>query len=136
MLFLLLSFIVCSRKPRVHEKKLSERVLKPIKIQKLDFPVSKLVQLKQLRAKLGSDASYGCSMCTTVVNQMKQYINDGITDEEISEKSQVVCENFLPPYDSACDFFVEMFYSWILQQLRNGKTTNEVCVLTSLCSQY
>ena len=75
----------------------------------------------------------GCGMCTQIVNQIKQLLNDGKDDEEIKKDVEVLCEHYEVPYDSICDFYIEQFYKWIIAELRGGKASQAICVETSMC---
>ncbi|OHS98220.1 hypothetical protein TRFO_35419 [Tritrichomonas foetus] len=93
------------------------------------------VAKKPLRLMKPNHPSNGlaCDMCVKVVDLIGQFVNDDLSDEEISQRCQKTCDSFNAPYDSICDFFVEQFHRFIIHQLRNGKKTKEVCISTSLC---
>lgn len=80
------------------------------------------------------DNGLACEMCTKIVSYIEQQINDSTIDIEIEKLVEQTCFTFPSPYDALCKTTVEQYLPKVIELIKQGLETSDICTKIALCS--
>jgi saposin len=75
-----------------------------------------------------------CTICTTIVSSVEQYIIDQKTEAEAIALLKKLCVKFPAPYNTLCDTLVEQYVPQIMQWAEQGIEKVEICKKLKFCT--
>ena len=78
--------------------------------------------------------SFGCDMCTKVVQYIEQLLKDQTVESEIATLVERLCTTFGSPYDSLCKTVIDSYLPTILEWLEKDLEALDICTKIGLCS--
>lgn len=74
-----------------------------------------------------------CNICTDIVTQIEQLLEDKQVEEEILEYILQYCQKLPSPYSSLCGAYIEQGISLVISYIEQGLESLDICVKLSLC---
>lgn len=74
-----------------------------------------------------------CDMCQRIVNVVKEMIDSGKTEDEITIKIQGVCTNFPAPFDMTCTKTLIGYVPLIIKLVKQGEQAIKICEKIGFC---